>query len=207
MKIDIGEHEFSIIWDGVFYCALSDYPNISKWELKRLILFTEYEKENGRTTEFKCENQDILNAINYALYNKEEYLQEQPPLIITECTACKQKGCLTKFLCHTASVENAISIFKGGSLLSAVKAKNLSAETLRLEPRNAAKDPVDYFDYIMLSWGNCQAGDRLVMERKLERDPNEQDLSVVNLEFVFILNMMNLCSIRMLHLMDTIHLK
>lgn len=31
MKIDIGEHEFSIIWDGVFYCALSDYPNISKW--------------------------------------------------------------------------------------------------------------------------------------------------------------------------------
>ena len=30
----------------------------------------------------------------------------------------------------------------------------------------------------MLAWGNCQAGDRLVMERKLERFPNENDLSV-----------------------------
>ena len=30
----------------------------------------------------------------------------------------------------------------------------------------------------MLSWGNCQAGDRLVMERALERFPNEEDLSV-----------------------------
>ncbi len=29
----------------------------------------------------------------------------------------------------------------------------------------------------MLSWGNCQVGDRLVMERKLGRFPNEQDLS------------------------------
>jgi hypothetical protein len=30
----------------------------------------------------------------------------------------------------------------------------------------------------MFSWGNCQAGDRLVMERKLKRFPDEQDLSV-----------------------------
>ena len=29
----------------------------------------------------------------------------------------------------------------------------------------------------MLAWGNCQAGDRLVMERKLGRFPNEEDLS------------------------------
>ena len=46
------------------------------------------------------------------------------------------------------------------------------------EPRNAAKDPADYFEYIMLAWGNCQAGDRLVMERKLGRFPDESDLSV-----------------------------
>jgi hypothetical protein len=46
------------------------------------------------------------------------------------------------------------------------------------EKRNAANDPVDYFEYVMLSWGNCQAGDRLVMERALERFPNEEDLSV-----------------------------
>ena len=46
------------------------------------------------------------------------------------------------------------------------------------ESRNAAKDPADYFEYIMLAWGNCQAGDRLVMERKLGRFPDEADLSV-----------------------------
>lgn len=45
------------------------------------------------------------------------------------------------------------------------------------EKRNAAKDPADYFEYIMLAWGNCQAGDRLVMERALGRFPNEEDLS------------------------------
>ena len=46
------------------------------------------------------------------------------------------------------------------------------------ESRNAANDPADYFEYIMLAWGNCQAGDRLVMERKLGRFPDESDLSV-----------------------------
>lgn len=45
------------------------------------------------------------------------------------------------------------------------------------ESRNAAHDPADFFDYIMFAWGNCQAGDRLVMERKFNRCPNERDLS------------------------------
>ena len=44
--------------------------------------------------------------------------------------------------------------------------------------RNAANDPEDYFDYIMFAWGNCQAGDRLVMERKLGRFPDDKDLSI-----------------------------
>ena len=34
------------------------------------------------------------------------------------------------------------------------------------------------FEYIMFTWGNCQAGDRLVMERALGRFPNEEDLSI-----------------------------
>ena len=46
------------------------------------------------------------------------------------------------------------------------------------EARNAAHDPEDYFEYIMFAWGNCQAGDRLVMERQLKRFPSEEDLSV-----------------------------
>ena len=30
----------------------------------------------------------------------------------------------------------------------------------------------------MFAWGYCQAGDRLVMERKLKRFPTDEDLSV-----------------------------
>ncbi len=46
------------------------------------------------------------------------------------------------------------------------------------EKRNTANDPADYFEYIMLAWANCQAGDRLVMERQLGRFPNDEDLSI-----------------------------
>ena len=103
----------------------------------------------------------------------------KPPEKITECTACpKYKGCLTDLVCHTSSLKDAISILKCGSILSAVHARKKSAKELKVESRNAANDPEDYFNYVMFSWGNCQAGDRLVMERKLGRFPNEQDLSV-----------------------------
>lgn len=177
MIVDIKKHEFSIIWDGIYYYTLSNYPNISKWELKKLILFLEYEKANGRTTEIECEDIKIKESIKDALNNKEKYLSEEPPDKITECTACTQKGCLTKFVCHTSSVENAISIFRMGKLLSAMESRKKTKEELSKESRNAAKDPLDYFNYVMLSWGNCQAGDRLVMERLLERAPNEDDLT------------------------------
>lgn len=82
------------------------------------------------------------------------------------------------FVCHTSPVENAIKIFDCCSLLSPVKARKISASELAKESRNAANDPEDYFEYIMFAWGNCQAGDRLVMERKLKRFPDETDLSV-----------------------------
>jgi hypothetical protein len=119
-----------------------------------------------------------LAEVNNALQNRETYRDVPRPTLQTECAACRQGGCLTEFVCHTSSVENARKILECGSLLSAIKARKVSAEELMAEPRNAAKDPADYFEYIMLSWGNCQAGDRLVMERKLGRFPDEQDLSV-----------------------------
>ena len=34
MKINIGNHEFTELWDGVLYKALSDYPNVSDNEMK-----------------------------------------------------------------------------------------------------------------------------------------------------------------------------
>ena len=63
-------------------------------------------------------------------------------------------------------------------MLSALNARKVPIEDLMSEKRNAANDPADYFEYIMFAWGNCQAGDRLVMERQLERFPNDEDLSV-----------------------------
>ena len=178
MIVNIADHGSTIIWDNVYYFGLSDYPNISDWELKKLILFIDYERSHNRKAEIICENKEIIQSVNHALANPILFLSAQKPNIITECTACRQKGCLTDYLCHTASIENAKSIFKCGKILSAVKARNKAGVELAQEPRNAAKDPSDYFEYLMMSWGNCQAGDRLVMERMLERDPSEYDLSV-----------------------------
>jgi len=37
IKVDIGKHELSIIWEGIYYHALSNYPHISEWELNGII--------------------------------------------------------------------------------------------------------------------------------------------------------------------------
>lgn len=103
----------------------------------------------------------------------------KPNLItVPVCTNCKKGGCLTDYLCHTTEIKNVKSILNCGKLLSAVKARNKTGEELAEEPRNGAKDTPDYFDYIMFSWGNCFGGDSLVMERMLNRFPDEYDLSV-----------------------------
>jgi len=175
--INIAEHKLTIIWDNVYYFALSNFPYISDWELKKLLLFIEYENNNNRKTKIICENNNITEKVNYAIKNPDQYLQVSVPKKITECIACNQKGCITDFLCHTASIEDAKSIFNCGKILSAVKARNKTGIELAKEPRNAANDPPDFFDYIMFSWGNCQAGDRLIMERILGKNPNEIDLS------------------------------
>ena len=178
MLIKIGNFEFTVVWDGVLYKKLSQYPAVSDWEKRNIIEFVEYETSHGRKCQIECEDADVLAEVTQALQNRETYCHTPRPALITECTACPyRKGCVTEFVCHTTSAENARKILECGSLLSAIKARNVPVEELMAEARNAAKDPADYFEYIMLSWGNCQAGDRLVMERKLGRFPNEQDLS------------------------------
>ena len=178
MRIIIKKDDFTEVWDGVLYKKLSDYPNITPWELRNLAEFIAYEAQYGRECTIECEDAALLATINKALRDPAALLNAPRPALITECTACPvRKGCMTDFICHTASPENARSILSCGKLLSAVRARGLSAAALKAEPRNAANDPEDYFHYVMLAWGNCQAGDRLVMERKLGRFPNEDDLS------------------------------
>jgi hypothetical protein len=179
MIIRIGNFEFTEVWDGVLYKKLSNYPKVSDWEIRNLIEFIEYEKKYGRECEIECEDADVLELIRKGIANKEAYLATPRPKLLTECTACPvRKGCVTEHVCHTTSCENAIKIFECGKLLSALNARKVSVEELMNENRNAANDPADYFEYIMLAWGNCQAGDRLVMERALGRFPDEKDLSI-----------------------------
>jgi len=178
LRIVIRKDDFTEVWDGVLYKKLSDYPNITPWELRNLAEFIAYEAQYGRECTIECEDAQLLHRIEVALRNPAAYLSVLRPKIIRECTACPvRKGCMTDLVCHTASPEDARSILSCGKLLSAVRARGRSAAELKAEPRNAANDPEDYFHYVMLAWGNCQAGDRLVMERKLGHFPDEEDLS------------------------------
>ncbi len=178
MKLCFGNFDCTEVWDGVFYKKLSAYPNITDWELRTILEFMDYEKRHHRDCPVECGDPGLRELLASALKHRERYQTVPRPRRITECTACpKRRGCETEFVCHTTSVENAVSILRCGSLLSPVRARGLDAHTLSREPRNAAKDPEDYFDYIMFAWGNCQGGDRLVMERKLGRFPDERDLS------------------------------
>jgi len=188
MKINIANHGYTLIWDGVYYFALSNYPHISSWELKKLLTFIDFENRHGRKTEIICEDENITKAVDHAIKHPEIVEDVLLPDKITECTYCKQKGCLTKFVCHTATPDNAKKILKSGKLLSAVKVFGKTNTELVLDPRNAAGDPEDYFDYIMFAWGNCTAGDNLVMERLLGRgatDDERQNAFTPGIRFYF----------------------
>ena len=146
MLIKIGGFEFTHVWDGVLYKNLSGFPAVSDWEKRNLIEFVEYEASHGRDCTIECENEESLAQIHEALENRERYRNVPRPALLTECTACPyRKGCVTKFVCHTTSPENAAKILECGSLLSALKARKVSVEELMAESRNAAKDPADYF--------------------------------------------------------------
>lgn len=178
MKINIGKHEFTESWDGVLYKALSDYPKVNDNEMKDILNFIAYEKMNGRECEITADRQDILDYVLEEMRHPDKYRNVSRPEIIRECTACVVHGCMTDFVCHTAPLENAVAILQCGSMLSAVNARKLPDTVLQKEKRNAANDPLDYFHYVMFSWGNCQAGDRLVMERKLKRSPTDEEMGV-----------------------------
>lgn len=161
MQIKIGEFDCTECWDGVFYKKLSNYPAISEWEIQNVLDFEHYEKQNGRDCFIEADH-DILKAIEDYKRIYESGKRVNAPKKITECVACpKYKGCMTDYVCHTAPVENAVNILKCGSLQAPTKWRGISALVLKAENRNAANDPEDYFDYVMFSWGNGQAGDRL----------------------------------------------
>jgi len=175
MKVDITDHGGTIQWGGVYSFGLSDYPRISAWELHKLARFAQYERAHGREPKLKCRHPGLRRAAKAALCEPALVPEAAPPAKITECTHCNQGGCLTDLLCHGSSAQDAKAIFICGELRSAALARGLPHADLAKEPRNAAGDPPDYFDYIMFAWGNCQAADSLVMERQLGRFPTQED--------------------------------
>ena len=113
MLIKIGNFEFTHVWDGVFYKKLSNYPQVSDWEIRTIIEFIEYENKYGRNCTIECEDNSLLNLINEKIVNRKLYLKTPRPKLLTECTACPyRKGCVTDYVCNTTSVDNAIKIFE-----------------------------------------------------------------------------------------------
>ena len=175
MKLNIGNHDFTELWNGVLYKALSDYPNVSDNEMKDIIDFDVYEKSNGRECEITADRQEILDYVLKEMKNPDKYKDVCRPEIIKECTACTVRGgCMTDFVCHTAPLENAIRILKSGSLLSAVNARKLPDTVLQKEDRNAAKDPADFFSLCNVFMGKLASGRQVSYGEKTKEKSNTE---------------------------------
>ena len=64
MVIRIGQFDITECWDGVFYKKLSQYPQITEWEIQTVLDFISYEASNGRTCEIKAKI-EIIDAIEH----------------------------------------------------------------------------------------------------------------------------------------------
>ena len=176
MILNISNQGSGIIERGVFSFCLSDYPNISSFELKNLVAFIKYEKSHDRQTEIVCEDKNIIAAVNNAIAHPETVENVLLPVKIESSTCtCNYRGCLTEFVCHSTDFNATKQILSGGSLLSAVKVYGKTGDELALEKRDSLwNDPADFFEYIMLNWGNCIFGEYVVMSDYLN-DPSEED--------------------------------
>ena len=200
--ITIADYDFSISWKvgskvtlRHYQCALGNFPEPNDWELQHLNEYLLYEiyhdrrivlwYENTRTYKsvktsieqfFRFENIGLSEFIKSRLASQPERTRNIPREL-THCKACEEKRCITDLVCHVTSVTDAEMILKSGVILSACKARNKSGQDLAFEGRNAAGDPPDYFEYVMFTFGNCTAGDRLVTERALGTLPTQEELT------------------------------
>lgn len=200
--VTIADYDYSLSWrEGSnetmrhYQCSFSHYPEPSDWELRHLNEYLLYEIDHNRRIALWFENvqtdkvvKDSINqffkyeVIGLSAFVKSKLLTQRERVIdippkLTHCQACHEKGCMTGLVCHVTSVRAAAKILQSGVILSACKARKESGRILALEARNAAGDPPDYFEYVMFTFGNCTAGDRLVMERTLGRFPTDKDLT------------------------------
>lgn len=90
MRIEIGQFEYTECWDGVLYKKISDYPNITEWEIQNILDFIKYESDNGRNCEIDAEESIICAIEDYRTKKPADRLF--PPGKITECTACPERA-------------------------------------------------------------------------------------------------------------------
>ncbi|UCD08635.1 MAG: hypothetical protein JSU79_09780 [Dehalococcoidales bacterium] len=200
--VTVDDYDFNLSWKSGrdviirrYQCTFGDYPHPTDWELQHLDEFFLYEIVHSRNIAFWCKDNQVKDQIVESIetfFNRgdeslSEFIQKklstqaeragEIPKKLTHCQACTEKGCITKLVCHVTSVTDAVNIMRTGTIMSASTARGKSGEELALEARNAAGDPFDYFDYVMFTFGNCTAGDRLVMERSLTRMPSVEELN------------------------------
>ena len=64
MILKIYNGEYSLQWDGIYYLALIDYPNIQEWELEKIAKFIAYEKLHKRQTSIECADSCLKKEIS-----------------------------------------------------------------------------------------------------------------------------------------------
>ena len=74
MLIKIGDFDCTEVCDGLFYKKLSNYPQVSDWEIRTIIEFIEYEKSHGRKCDIECDDESTLQSIIYGIKHKVDYL-------------------------------------------------------------------------------------------------------------------------------------
>ncbi|MFC1947264.1 hypothetical protein ACFLXY_05005 [Chloroflexota bacterium] len=200
--VTVDDYDFNLSWqtggDEIirhYQCTFGDYPHPTDWELQHLDEFFLYEISYSRNVALWCRNDRVKNQIIESINrffsrsneSLSEFIQEklevqaerasEIPEKLAHCKSYTEKGCMTRLVCHVTSVADAEKILRTGEILSASKVRGKQGDELALEARNAAGDPPDYFDYVMFTFGNCTAGDRLVMERTLGRVPSHEELN------------------------------
>ena len=87
MILKIYNGEYSLQWDGIYYLALIDYPNIQEWELEKIAKFIAYEKLHKRQTSIECANSCLKKEIlDYIDENSAEEMINQTKANIKDLT-------------------------------------------------------------------------------------------------------------------------
>ncbi len=179
-----------------FMVRVTDPSALSRRDLWRLNEFCVYELVHGRRVPIWFEDdrvrRDVVASIRRLFApgladlggffaeamatqrGRYAQLPEEPPRP-TGCHYCHDGLCRGDLVCHTTTVQGAAAIVRSGRILSACAARGVCGDEMARDPRNAAGDPPDYFEYVMWGPGNCTAVDKLVFERVVGYVPSWEE--------------------------------